>query len=95
MRVVVVPHDPRWAAAFDRESRLVAGALGANAVAVHHIGSTAIPGIHAKPIIDLLVAVNDLGGVDDHTSSMTGSSPPDSMACLTTSASAGVPCFMT
>jgi GrpB-like predicted nucleotidyltransferase (UPF0157 family) len=63
-KVAVDPHNPRWAEMFAAESTLVAQALGPNMVAVHHIGSTAIPTIHAKPIIDMLVEVSDLGAVD-------------------------------
>ncbi len=69
-KVEVVPHDPRWRDAFDAEAKRVAAALGANAVAIHHIGSTAIPGIHAKPVIDLLVEVADLAGVDGRAPAM-------------------------
>ena len=42
---------------FEAESQRLAKAIGPNLVAVHHIGSTAIPNIYAKPIIDLLVEV--------------------------------------
>ncbi|MEO0540876.1 MAG: GrpB family protein [Cyanobacteria bacterium P01_A01_bin.105] len=69
-RVEVVPHAPMWKEAFEVESQHIANALGDNVVAVHHIGSTAIPGIYAKPIIDLLVEVRDIAQVDDHNSSM-------------------------
>ncbi|MEG5067218.1 GrpB family protein, partial [Microcoleus sp. B3-A4] len=54
-KVEVVPHDPNWRSAFETESKLIALALKENVVAIHHIGSTAIPQIHAKPIIDMLV----------------------------------------
>jgi GrpB-like predicted nucleotidyltransferase (UPF0157 family) len=63
-KVIVVPHDPNWRSAFETESKLIALALKGNAVAIHHIGSTAIPQIHAKPIIDMLVEVKDLMAVD-------------------------------
>lgn len=66
-KVEVVPHDPRWQAAFAVESRLIADALGANGIAIHHIGSTAIPGIYAKPIIDLLVEVKAILQVDQQS----------------------------
>ncbi|WP_420125934.1 GrpB family protein [Longimicrobium sp.] len=68
--VKVVPHDPRWRAAFEVEARHVAAALGENVVAVHHVGSTSIPGIHAKPIIDLLVELNDVGQADARSPAM-------------------------
>ncbi len=69
-KVEVVPHDPRWRDAFEAEARHVAAALGENVVAVHHIGSTAIPNIHAKPIIDFLVEVRDIAEVDGRSSAM-------------------------
>ncbi|KAM3093829.1 GrpB family protein [Phormidesmis sp. 146-12] len=69
-KVEVVPHDPNWWEAFEVESQRVTDALGENVVAIHHIGSTAIPGIYAKPIIDLLVEVKDIVKVDGQSSSM-------------------------
>lgn len=64
MRVVVRPHDPRWAQAYEAERGRITGILGTDAVAVHHVGSTAIPGICAKPIIDILVELSGLGAAD-------------------------------
>lgn len=64
MKIEVVPYDPEWAEAFQAESKRIRAALGTNAVAVHHIGSTAIPGIHAKPVIDLLVEAQNLEATD-------------------------------
>ena len=69
-KVVVVPHDPRWRDAFEAEAKHVTAALGENVVAIHHIGSTAIPDIHAKPVIDLLVEVRDVTEVDGRSSAM-------------------------
>jgi GrpB-like predicted nucleotidyltransferase (UPF0157 family) len=69
-KVEVVPHDPKWQEAFDVESKSVADALGENVIAIHHIGSTAIPNIYAKPIIDFLVEVKDIVKVDGQSSSM-------------------------
>lgn len=70
MKVEVVPHDPRWREAFEAEARQVAAALGENVVAIHHIGSTAIPDIYAKPVVDLLVEAGDLTEVDGRSSAM-------------------------
>ena len=70
MRVVVVPHDASWAETFEREAVLVRAALGDNTVQVHHIGSTAIAGIYAKPVIDLLVEVRAIEEVDARRSAM-------------------------
>jgi GrpB-like predicted nucleotidyltransferase (UPF0157 family) len=69
-KVEVVPHDPRWRDAFETEAKHVAAALGENVVAIHHIGSTAIPNIYAKPIVDLLVEVRDIVEVDGRSPAM-------------------------
>ncbi len=70
MKVEVVPHDPEWRDAFEAETKHVAVALSENVVAIHHIGSTAIPDIYAKPILDLLVEVSDITEVDGQSSAM-------------------------
>ncbi len=69
-KVEVVPHDPRWRNAFEAEAKHIAAALGENVVAVHHIGSTAISNIYAKPVVDLLVEVRDITEVDGRSSAM-------------------------
>ncbi|HZO92729.1 MAG TPA: GrpB family protein [Candidatus Baltobacteraceae bacterium] len=51
--VVVVPYDPAWEGTFRRVRERVAGALGDLAVGVEHVGSTAVPGLAAKPIVDV------------------------------------------
>lgn len=62
--VDVVPYDPSWPAMFEREAALIKQALGKNCLAVHHIGSTAVPGLSAKPIIDILPVVKNILEVD-------------------------------
>jgi GrpB-like predicted nucleotidyltransferase (UPF0157 family) len=69
-KVAVVPHDPNWQIVFESESQQVKIALGENVIAIHHIGSTSISTIHAKPIIDMLVEVGDIAKVDDRNSQM-------------------------
>lgn len=51
-------HDA-WAAAFEEERGRVLGALGPRIVSIEHVGSTSIPGVPAKPILDILVGVED------------------------------------
>jgi GrpB-like predicted nucleotidyltransferase (UPF0157 family) len=68
--VVVKPHDPHWFDLFRSESAVVARALAPHTCAIHHIGSTAIPTIHAKPIVDMLVEVSDIHAVDDRNPAM-------------------------
>ena len=62
--VELAPPDPEWAERAASEASRLKAALGGVLVAVHHVGSTAIPSILAKPIIDLIPEVTDLGGLD-------------------------------
>ncbi len=55
--IVLAPHDPAWAIEFARESTAVRAALDGLFIALHHIGSTAIPTTVAKPVIDMLGVV--------------------------------------
>jgi GrpB-like predicted nucleotidyltransferase (UPF0157 family) len=57
--VVVVEYDPAWPGSFDAFRRLLADTLGPAAVAIAHVGSTAVPGLAAQPIIDIDAAVAD------------------------------------
>ncbi|QYJ06735.1 GrpB family protein [Qipengyuania flava] len=59
-----VPHDSDWRAQFLAEQRLIAAALNIAPACIHHVGSTAIPQIYAKPIIDILVEVEDVAALD-------------------------------
>jgi GrpB-like predicted nucleotidyltransferase (UPF0157 family) len=58
--IVVSAYDPNWPAMFTQERAAIQDALGRSACAVEHIGSTAVPGLPSKPIIDLLVGVSNL-----------------------------------
>jgi len=58
------PHDPSWISTARREADRIAGVLGDNLIRVEHVGSTAIPGICAKPTIDLMPIVRDLDDID-------------------------------
>lgn len=66
-RITVVPYDPAWQEAFHLEAERLSELLGAEVVAIHHIGSTAVPGLAAKPIIDILVEVRCIAVVDELT----------------------------
>ncbi|HEU4560077.1 MAG TPA: GrpB family protein [Longimicrobium sp.] len=57
--VRIADYDPEWPAKFERHAAVIAGALGATALRVEHIGSTSVPELAAKPIIDILVVVPD------------------------------------
>jgi len=71
MKVLVVPYNWTWPLEFMAEANRIRSSVGVVIVAVHHIGSTAIPGIFAKPIIDILMEVNDVLALDRHTSALT------------------------
>jgi GrpB-like predicted nucleotidyltransferase (UPF0157 family) len=57
--VVLAPYDERWPALFEREAVRIRGALGDAAVVVEHAGSTSVPGLSAKPIVDIVLGVPD------------------------------------
>ncbi|MBL8591665.1 MAG: GrpB family protein [Devosia sp.] len=63
--VELKPHDRLWAGAVAAEAERLAAALGPELLAVHHIGSTAIPGIVAKPVLDIVPVVRSLDALDD------------------------------
>jgi len=67
MGVRLCAHDPTWSDAFLREADALGGAVEGVWGALHHIGSTAVPGILAKPIIDMLGVVERLDWVDQNT----------------------------
>ena len=59
--VRIKPYDPGWPEKFEQERSALEEVLGADVTGgIHHIGSTAIPGLDAKPVIDILVGVRDL-----------------------------------
>lgn len=68
--IEVVKYNPEWPQVFRDEAIKIKKALGGNCVTVHHIGSTSIPGIAAKPIIDMLPVVFDLKTVDANNVNM-------------------------
>ena len=61
---LVVPYDPAWPATFQREARRLHTALSTVVHRVEHIGSTAVPGLAAKPVIDVMVGLVDFDRFD-------------------------------
>ena len=57
--IVVADYDPVWAERFHQEETKIRAALGEAALAIEHIGSTSVPGLAAKPIVDILLVVED------------------------------------
>lgn len=66
----VVPYDLQWNNLFEREAALIRDVLGENCLEIHHIGSTSVPGLPAKPIIDMIPVVKDIRAVDACAESM-------------------------
>jgi len=58
--IVIVEYDPAWPPRFDEERQRISAALGGTARVIEHIGSTSVPGLAAKPVIDILVPVDDV-----------------------------------
>lgn len=55
----LVEYDPEWPRQFEREAKAIQAALGDRALRIEHIGSTSVPGLAAKPIIDIILVVAD------------------------------------
>lgn len=64
LKVEVVPYDARWPDFFRREADRIQGVLGSHIKEIYHIGSTAIPGMVAKPVIDMMLGCHDLDEID-------------------------------
>lgn len=57
--IFLAPYDPAWPALYAGEARKIRAALGDRAIMLEHVGSTSIPGMSAKPLIDILLVVAD------------------------------------
>lgn len=64
MKVSIVEYRPQWREAFDDEKRLIQAGLGEVSAKIEHIGSTAVDGLAAKPIIDILIGLPDFSIAD-------------------------------
>lgn len=65
MKVTIVEYRPEWTEMFDDEKRVLRNALGEVSARIEHIGSTAVPGLAAKPIIDIMVGLDDFSIADN------------------------------
>jgi GrpB-like predicted nucleotidyltransferase (UPF0157 family) len=69
-RIEVVPYNPEWPCLFQAEATRLAEVLADEIVAIHHVGSTAIPGMPAKPTLDLLLVVRAIERIDAFNDAM-------------------------
>lgn len=69
--IEIVPYDPEWPIAFAAERNRIANALGSLALRIDHKGSTSVPGLAAKPIIDIQVSVRELQPIEPYAAPLT------------------------
>jgi GrpB-like predicted nucleotidyltransferase (UPF0157 family) len=65
-KVEVVPYNPAWPRLYQAEAACLTALLGDELVEIHHIGSTSVPGLAAKPIVDILPVVHDVERIDGY-----------------------------
>jgi len=63
-KIEIAEYNPAWPEIYEQEAALLKSTLGKNLVNIHHIGSTSIPGLCAKPKIDILAEVNSFADID-------------------------------
>ena len=63
----IVDYDPEWPERFEREAAAIRAVMNDEIVELEHIGSTSVPGLPAKPIIDLLLAVESFAPLDHYS----------------------------
>ena len=63
--VELVDYDEKWQEEYKKEEKLLKNVLGERIKEIHHIGSTSIPGLKAKPIIDILVVISDFDEIQE------------------------------
>jgi GrpB-like predicted nucleotidyltransferase (UPF0157 family) len=68
--IEVVDHEPGWASIFEREVEALARVFGDALLAIHHIGSTSVPMLAAKPVVDILVVLRETDTIDRFSAGM-------------------------
>jgi GrpB-like predicted nucleotidyltransferase (UPF0157 family) len=61
--ITIAPYDANWPSAFAAEATSIKRALGCSALRIEHVGSTSVPGLAAKPVIDIQISVSDLSSI--------------------------------
>ena len=70
--IYLAPYDPEWPRRYLQEAAKIRAALGERAVVLEHVGSTSIPGMSAKPILDILLAVANSADESTYVPALTG-----------------------
>ncbi|WP_373894126.1 GrpB family protein [Virgibacillus sp. CBA3643] len=75
--VVVTPYNTNWPTMFEKEVNKLHNILGSEIIEIHHIGSTSVKGLKAKPVIDIMPVVKNISRIDTFNSAMisTGYEP--------------------
>lgn len=68
--MIVVPYNDMWAKVYETEKCILIGIFGDLIIDIQHFGSTAIKGLSAKPIIDIMIVVNDIKQIDEYNHDM-------------------------
>jgi GrpB-like predicted nucleotidyltransferase (UPF0157 family) len=68
--IVIVDYDPRWPTLYEEERAHILEAIGGWLAGIQHVGSTAVPGLAAKPIIDIMPGIRSLAGAPQITGPM-------------------------
>ncbi|WP_262174692.1 GrpB family protein [Saccharococcus sp. Marseille-Q5394] len=71
-KVEVMPFSERWSLEFEKEAAVLQEILGTEIIEIHHIGSTSVRGLSAKPIIDIMPVVKDISRIDQYNGMMAG-----------------------
>jgi len=69
---VIVEYDPRWPALFEEERSRLLATTGTLLAVIEHVGSTAVPGLAANPIIDIMGGVRELSEVTRYVAALEG-----------------------
>ena len=68
--IEVVEYDPNWITTFKKEAAILTAVFGERLLDLDHIGSTAVPGLCSKPIIDILVVLDDTDDISSYNPAM-------------------------
>ncbi len=71
MLIGIEDYDPRWPALFERQAERIKNALGERALQIHHAGSTSVPGLAAKPVLDIVLTVADSADEDAYAAALS------------------------
>ncbi|MCG3087193.1 GrpB family protein [Sporosarcina cyprini] len=69
-KVVVLPYSNVWPSKFQEAAKELQGVFGSELIAIHHIGSTSVVGLSAKPIIDIMPVVKEIAKIDSFHDAM-------------------------